>query len=142
MKKIINNRKYDTETARKVGFACNNVSYSDFNWWEETLFCKRTGEYFLYGEGGPMSRYAESQGDNSWGFGNAIIPLTFNKAREWAEAHLTTDEYEAEFGEVTEDDSSEALSISLPASLVASLRRQAQETGVSLSALIASILTK
>lgn len=141
MKKIINNRKYDTSTARKVG--SNSYSYpNDFNWWAEILYCKRTGEYFLYGEGGPRSRYAEYVEQNCWCGGEKIIPLTYDEARKWAEENLTADEYESEFGAVTEDDSSEILTISLPASLVASLRRQAQETGVSLSALIASKLTK
>ena len=141
MKKIINNKNYDTETARVIG----SNSYSqprDFNWWSEILYCKRTGEYFLYGEGGPRSRYAEHVEQNCWRGGEKIIPLTYEEARKWAEENLTANEYEEVFGEVTENDSSEILTISLPASLVASLRRQAQEAGVSLSGLIASMLTK
>ncbi len=140
MKKIINNKVYDTTTAREIG----SDSYSnprDFNYWCETLYCKRTGEYFLYGEGGPRSRYARQTEQNWWSGGERIMPLTYETARAWAEEHLTANEYEAEFGTVTEDESAEAITISLPAATVAKLRRQAQERGSSVSAIVADILS-
>lgn len=141
MKKIINNKVYDTGTAREVG----SNSYSnprDFNFWEETLYCKRTGEYFLHGEGGPMSRYAERIEQNSWSGGQQIIPLDYASAKGWAEKNLTADEYESEFGVVTEDETAETVTISLPAATVAKLRRSAQESGTSVSKLIASMIER
>ena len=101
-KKIINGKKYDTETAEKVGRRCSGSSTSDFSYWCQTLYRKRTGEFFLYGEGGPMTGYARSCGDNNWGWGDEIIPLTKKKAKQWAEWNLDGDEYEAIFGEVEE----------------------------------------
>ena len=101
MTKIINGKRYDTETARLVGEA----SYSnrtDFAYWSEELYQKRTGEFFIYGEGGPASKYSRSTGQNSWSGGEKIIPLTINEAKEWAEKYLDGDEYEALF-EVEED---------------------------------------
>ena len=137
MNKIINGKRYDTGTAKKVAEAYAAVPANDFGWWHEELFLKRTGEYFLRGEGGPMSRYARTVGHNEWAGGEKIIPLSYDKAREWAEQNLDTDEYEAEFGEVTEDETRTTLSISLPASTADAIRRQAQEAGVSISSLIA-----
>lgn len=138
MKKIINNKKYDTETARCVG--SNSYSYPrDFNWFEETLYCKRTGEYFLLGEGGPASKYAERVEQNSWSGGKQLIPLSFESAQKWAEENLTADDYETEFGAVTEDETAVTLSISLPATLLAKLKRKAQETGSSVSGLITAM---
>lgn len=102
MKKIINGKKYNTETAKAVGYWSNNYSYRDFNYCEETLYQKRTGEFFLYGNGGAMSKYSQSCGQNSWCGGENIIPMTENAAKKWAEKHLTTDEYEEIFGEVEE----------------------------------------
>lgn len=102
MKMIINGRKYDTETAKMVGYWSNNYSYSDFNYCEERLYKKKTGEYFLYGEGGAMSKYSVSCGQNTWGSGQTIIPMKESNAREWAEKHLSVDEYEKLFGEVKE----------------------------------------
>lgn len=141
MKKIINNKKYDTTTAREVG----SDSYSnprDFHHWSETLYCKRTGEYFLHGEGGPASKYAERVEQNSWSGGEQIIPLSYANARKWAEEHLSADEFEAEFGEVTEDETAETITISMPAVLLARLRREAQANGTSVSKLLVDILLR
>ena len=101
MKKILNGKKYDTAISCSVG----NDSYSnprDFNYWEETLYQKKNGEFFLYGEGGPLSRYREEIGTNSWTGGERIIPMTREEAMEWAEEHLTGDEFEDIFGEIEE----------------------------------------
>ena len=105
MKRIINGKRYDTETARKVAEHNNGGGWRDFRHVEEALYCKRTGEYFLAGSGGPQTRYAERVDQNSWSGGEGIIPLTDTEAREWGEAHMTADEYEAEFGPVEEPES-------------------------------------
>lgn len=103
MKKIINGKKYDTETATKIGFACGGgLSFRDFEYWEETLYKKKTGEYFLFGEGGPASKYSVSIGSNSWSGGERFIPMTREEAAKWAEEALDVDAYEEEFGEVPE----------------------------------------
>ena len=57
MKKIINGKKYDTATAHECGTWSNAGSWRDFSHIEETLYRKRTGEFFLFGEGGPMTRF-------------------------------------------------------------------------------------
>ena len=92
MKKVINQKLYDTETATKVGEWSNGYGQGDFRWAREELYMKRTGEYFLYGEGGGLSQYAGHYGDSS-GDGEAIEPLTYNQARDWAEAKLGADDY-------------------------------------------------
>ena len=102
MKKIINGKKYDTETAKEVGYASNGLSTRDFSYWEETLYLKKTGELFLYGYGGPRSKYSVSCGQNGWSGGNKITPLSEQEAKAWAEEYLDSDEYEALFGEVEE----------------------------------------
>lgn len=101
MRKIINGRKYDTETATALGHAQSNVGRSDFKWWYETLYQKKNGEFFIHGEGNAASKYAERCGD-MWGCGERIVPLADNEAREWAERNLTVTVYEAIFGEVDE----------------------------------------
>jgi hypothetical protein len=101
MKKIINGRRYDTQTAKLVGY----TSYStpgDLNYWWEGLYVKRTGEYFLHGEGGPMSKYSERLSENEWGYGHEIRPLSLEDAQEWVEKYLSADTYEEIFGRVAE----------------------------------------
>lgn len=101
-KKIINGKLYNTETATIVGEWENDYYINDFRYCEEKLYRKRTGEYFLSGEGGPLSKYRKSYGDNSWGYGYEITPLSEKEAKQWAEDRLSADEYIAEFGEVEE----------------------------------------
>ncbi|MGO5336765.1 hypothetical protein ACTQZS_08135 [Bilifractor sp. LCP19S3_H10] len=111
MIKIIKGRRYDTEKAKAVAHdeRCSG-SFSD---WSETLYRKQTGEYFLYGEGGPMTKYAQATGDNSWSGGEQIIPLSFESAQEWAEEHLDGEEYEKLFGIVEEDNPGTKSSITI-----------------------------
>lgn len=102
MKKIINGKKYDTNTAKEIGRYVSYGSWGDFRHYEETLYQKKTGEFFLWGKGGPMTKYAVAVDTNSWSGGESIIPLTLDGAKEWCEHNLTADEYEKIFGEVEE----------------------------------------
>jgi hypothetical protein len=104
MKRIVKGKAYNTETAERVGSWDNGYCTNDFNYCSEDIYRKRTGEFFLHGEGHAMSIYASHEG-NSSGWGEQIIPLTYQEAQEWAEKHLNGDEYEDIFGEVSEDDS-------------------------------------
>lgn len=101
MKKIINGKKYDTNTAEEVGVYTNGCFSMDFAYFCETLYRKRTGEFFLHGNGGASSRYAQYVGNALTG-SEQILPLTEAEAKAWAEDHLTGDEYESIFGEVEE----------------------------------------
>lgn len=100
MKKIIHGKLYNLATAKEIAYVTND----DYGlaYWAETLYQKRTGEFFLYGEGGPMSCYARAVGQNQWTGGEEIIPLTEAEAKEWAERHLDADDYIDIFGEVEE----------------------------------------
>lgn len=128
MKKIINGKKYNTGTAEKMGGHDNGYAINDFNHVTETLYRKKTGEFFLHGEGGGLSRYASSCGD-SMGWGEQIIPLTEKEAEEWAEARLEVDDYEAIFGEVREDYSDKFVNLTITARSHEVLRRLQSRTG-------------
>jgi len=141
MKKIIHGRVYDTSTASELATHSSPGSWRDFSHWEETLYRKKTGEFFLYGEGGPMTRYAESTGTNSWSGGERIMPLSYAEAQEWSEKYLDGDDYESIFGEVIEDDTKVVASYRLPVQLIESLKRRAARDGVAISELVGSILS-
>lgn len=136
MRKIIKNKRYDTETAEMIGDYDNGFLPNDFNYINEELYKKRTGEYFLYGEGGAMSRYASQAGEN-WGYGEEIIPMTFESAREWAEKHLDADDYEKEFGEVSEgDEQKKYITVYVTNAAADKLTRLASESGKSRSQIV------
>lgn len=102
MKTIIDSKKYDTETAVKVGYYDNNLSQSDFRWYVETLYRKRNGEFFLYGKGGGLSPYAHYFSDRTRCEGKKIVPMSDTEAKRWCEQHLSYDEYVELFGEPEE----------------------------------------
>lgn len=132
MKKIIKNRLYDTTTATEIAHRSTPVSTSDFSYTRETLYRKRTGEYFIHGEGGALSRYASRDYDGmTWG--EDILPLTYDTARDWAERYMDVDAYQAEFGPAAEDDSRTAMSLSVRADTADMVRRAAAAAGCSIS---------
>lgn len=101
MKRIINGKKYDTDTAKELGYWSNGYPCGDFNWLFETLYLKKTGEYFLVGEGGALTKYSNVTYNGSTD-GVKFMPMSEDDAKEWAERRLTCDEYEKIFGEVEE----------------------------------------
>lgn len=101
MKQIINGKMYNTETAECLASYWNGLSERDFKHCSEELYRKKNGEFFLFGEGGPLSKYAMPDGNGFCG-GQKIIPLSEAEAREWAEDHITADEYIEIFGEPEE----------------------------------------
>lgn len=142
MKKIINGKVYDTSTAQCLGEWSSPYTRSDFKWVEETLYRKRTGEFFLCGKGGPRSQYAKPVGIREWESGERIMPLTWDEARDWAEEKLSADEYGQVFGEVTEDDSKAYLNAYIPTSCIEYAKRAAAKQGIPLSTYIESLISK
>lgn len=85
-----------------------------------------------------MSQYGRKVGQNEWTGGETIMPLAYERARDWAEKHLDADDYQEEFGSVSEGEERTVLSVSIAADVADKIRREAQEKGMSVSALIAS----
>lgn len=139
MKKIVNGKVYDTGKARFLG---GDGGGDGFYRWSEELFQKRTGEFFLYGEGGPATKYAYSVGQNQWSGGSKIIPLDVKAARQWVEEHLDADDYEQIFGLPDEDAEPVLISMRLPAQLAAAARQRAAEDGIALTTVVERALTE
>lgn len=125
MRKIIKGKMYDTDTAVSIGDWGTGYR-SDLDYCGETLYRKRTGEYFVHGEGGARSKYAQPD-FGGWSGGSAIVPLSYDAAREWAERHLDADTYETEFGKVSEGEAVVSARVSLAAKRA--LEREAVRTG-------------
>jgi len=82
-----------------------------------------------------MSIYASSEGNMS-GYGERIIPMTYDEAAQWAERHLTGEQYEEIFGEVSENDSRVSLNLSLTVAEAEIIKRNASREGMTVSAYI------
>jgi hypothetical protein len=134
MKKIINGRVYDTETAREVGSWYNGWSGSDYVY--ESLFRKRNGEYFLERENGEFTTDLFSSRD--------IAPLSYEEARQWAEERLDADEYIAAFGDPGEgdEDGLGRLQVKVPTRTLAAIDREVSESGRTRSEVVADLLER
>jgi len=141
MKKVINGKVYDTETAKRVGEYEPNPYRSDFNWFCETLYQKKTGEFFLHGDGNANSKYSRSCGQNEWCGDEKIIPMAYDQAQKWAEEHLTGDEYIAIFGEPEEDEEKAQIHINLSKGAISKLKQASQKNGLTVSAYIEQLIS-
>lgn len=138
MKKVINGKLCNTETAKLIGEYGENQS-SSLDWIYERLFRTKSGVYFIAGEGGARSVYGEQIDYNSWSSGENIHILSEQDAREWAEKHLTPDEYIAEFELQPEDRI--AITVYLGASVIEELDRIKSETGKSRTDIINEMIS-
>lgn len=97
MKKIINRKMYDTETAERIADDSFG-GVKDFDYWAEELYLKKTGEFFLYGEGGANSKYSKKLDIDTWGPGETIIPYSEEETKDWLEEHDCAEAYIKLFG--------------------------------------------
>jgi hypothetical protein len=87
MKKTVNGLTYNTETAKEIGYYSKSYYCNDFNYYSESLYKTKTGNYFLYGSGNAMSKYSCSVGNIGRGGSSDIIPMTEAEAMEWCEEY-------------------------------------------------------
>lgn len=140
MNKVIRGKRYDTKTAQVVGHDYGNP-VRDFSHWAETLYKKKTGEFFLYGKGGAASKYRERTTDGMWCGGEKIMPLTLKEAQAWAEEHMDGDEYEKIFGLVEEETGEkQTVSMSLDKGIIEKLKRLSVEKGISVSEYVSNLV--
>jgi len=85
MKAIISRIRYNTETATLIGKTSHGWG-RDHGYYSCGLYRTRTGRYFLAGEGGPASMFAQQVGNSSIG-GSGIVPLEEDEALDFAERH-------------------------------------------------------
>ena len=134
MVKTISGARYDTSTAKRISGIVRGSGPDEIR---ETLYRKKTGEYFLHGEGGPRTRYAIPQGAHAWGRGSLIWPLSLSEAKGWAKQNIPE-----EFEEIFGDPGNERTNLNIRISKAAheKLKNMAAESGKSMSAIIESYI--
>ncbi len=107
MRKIINGKRYDTDTAIFIDEATNlgrgSDSMKDLRYWDAALYKTKSGNFFLAGEGGAMSMFYKPVGGRARSGGSGIIPMSKVEALEWAEKHLHANVVEKHFGDMIQD---------------------------------------
>ena len=98
MQKVIKRKLYDTDTAEEIGFYRNSCDESDFSFYKECLYRKKTGEFFLYGYGNDLSKYGLAEVNGIEGSVEVIIPFTDEEAKDWIERYSDAHTYIELFG--------------------------------------------
>ena len=124
MRKVINGKVYDTETATLVGHWSNGRSGGDYI--SVDLYRKKTGEYFSAKQAGEYV--------SDLFYSEQVAPMGYDQAREWAEEHLEAEEYEQEFGTPAEGDA--VITCSISAAAKAEIDRRRAETGQTIAKVI------
>lgn len=136
MRKIINHKSYDTDTAKRIGCTAHHLSNNLYCWGED-LYQKRTGEFFLHCWGGAGSKYHTVYSSTEWGWGEQIQPLSYDDANDWAEKNLDADEYESCFGVAPEGATDKVrVNMWLSAACDKAIRQAAAKAGLTISAYI------
>lgn len=101
--RIINGKRYNTETATEVAHYWNGLGGNDFRNLNETLYRTPKGAWFLVGSGGAMTQYAQSCGNNSFCGGVNWVVFTDDEAFEWLQKHEETTDLEEYFADRIQD---------------------------------------
>ncbi len=102
MKQIINGKSYNTETADFIAEWDNGYYGGDFHRCSENLYQTKKGQYFIHGNGGAMSSYAQSSGNMVVG-GERIRLITKEEALKWCENHNCFNEAEEHFKDMIKE---------------------------------------
>ena len=142
MRKVINGKSYNTQTATAIGSATWGGTY-ETDRIHETLFRKRSGEYFLHGEGGANTAYRVYDKDaGQWVKGDKIVPFTYGEAKEWARKNVDADTFKKLFGRKIEDGTTKTYTYRLPVYLADKLRKEGLRRGVPASQVLAELVEK
>lgn len=87
MIKIINGKRYNTETATLIHEWTNRKPCDDPHCCTERLYITTKGAYFLHGDGGSMSKYSNAWSGEPGSGRCAITPLSKQDAAAWLEEH-------------------------------------------------------
>ena len=98
MKKIIDGKVYNTDTAKKIG-EWSYGRYGDINYVEETLYQTKKGAFFIYYEGGANTSYgvdtgnfnrSDSRGIFDFNTSNVMVLLFFSLHLVTAPSYFNT----------------------------------------------------
>lgn len=134
MKKVINTKLYDTSGSPAVASSTHGKGENAIH---ETLHRKRTGEFFLHGEGGPASRYAKPVGDGQWANGEELFPMSVEAAQNWVKSNVPS-QYDDIFGEKQQ---TRQYAFTLPVKLVESAKKKAAAENLRIDTYLVNLLS-
>lgn len=130
MEKTINNKRYNTKTAKLIGECTHQIEVTGDNA-VTGLYRKHNGHYFLY------TRFINSEK------GDLIKPLSPASASVWGRKYLKASEWHEHFGLMYQDDKDKVKQVfNLRKSTVEKIKRVAAIRRTSLSAVIENLIDR
>jgi hypothetical protein len=102
MVKVIDGKRYNTDTAVKIGENWNGLPPNDFNYCSENLYVTQNGNFFLCFNGGVMSKYSVSNGKTTTG-NSGIIAMSKEDAFKFCQKNDEIETMEEYFADMVED---------------------------------------
>ena len=102
MIRVINKKRYNTDTAEELGHYTNGRGCSDFHAVSERLYRTKKGAFFLYYWGGAASKYSEAHG-GGYCEGDGIRPMSAEDALSWLEENGCTESIDKYFDDCITD---------------------------------------
>lgn len=143
MRKVVNGRVYDTDTAQLVCEWDNGEMPTGLAYVCHGLYRKKTGEFFLHVHGGPATSWAKPTETGGTRGAEHVVLATYDEARELVERNADADVYEELFG-LADDESTVVITVrGVDARAKALLDREASRTGRTLGEILSDcILSK
>ena len=139
MKFTVNRRLYDTEKADKLAevqksFGTYGVNPDED--WTESLYRKNNGEFFMLGEGGKNSPFADYSSKTRQAGSRIEVWRVdnYNSAKLWV--HDNIPEMMEELFNPKEDNDISVTTVTISAKAKRNLKRYSKETGLSVSEII------
>lgn len=126
----LDGKKYDTRTSHRICTYAHGKA-GDPDYVHETLYRKRSGEYYLDGLGGEASRWHGSGG---------VQPLCRAWAEGWVLGNFGQTKYEEIFCPAINKEDKKRITLELRASVYAKLESLAESAGMSKTAAIEKLI--
>lgn len=96
MKKTLDGKTYNTETAIPLANWDNRENYGDYRFENQVLYVTKKGAYFIHGRGGGGTDWGTNNGNARCG-GQGIEPISKDEALRWCEKYGAEDVIEEHF---------------------------------------------
>jgi len=102
MRAVINGKVYDTSTAKEI-HKIKRYPKDSWHHYSETLYRTRRGNWFLYGEGLPASKYATRSETGDYTSGERIDVFSASQAFHFLESHGDVESLKLYFNQEVEE---------------------------------------
>jgi hypothetical protein len=141
MKRQIGTKTYDSDRAYIVASWDNGLPPGDPAREDERLHRSKSGLFFIYGQGGPASKYAKLR-KGEWLAGEGITPISVDDAVALGRERMTDDDFQREFTRGGKDEGGKIAQIKMSPEQAGWLKSRREQTGETYNDIIRSLIAQ